>query len=171
MLTSVHLLYTIFYINNIFIFFFNIILSLLFLFSYSSSSFFFLISLPFPLSFSFSSSSFFFFLSWSNQHSITSTTTIKIHQHYRSLLTHKHLSTPPTPIHITNPHAVAAIVTVMKSPLQSMIHDHRSMIHKQRSTIKAPQAPFQLTHSHKFTKMLSSSLSLLVCPCVGVFDF
>ena len=47
------------------------------------------------------------------------------------------------------------------------------MIHKQQSTIKAPQAPFQSTHSHKFTKMLS--LSLLVCPSVGVgvgvFDF
>ena len=45
------------------------------------------------------------------------------------------------------------------------------MIHKQRSTVKAPQAPFQPTHSYKFTKMLS--LSLLVCSSVGVgvFDF
>ena len=48
--TSVHLLYTIFYINNIFIFFFNIILSTV-SFSHTSSSFFFLISLSFPLSF------------------------------------------------------------------------------------------------------------------------
>ena len=41
---SIHLLYTIFYINNIFLFFFNIILSPV-SFSYSFSSFFFLISL------------------------------------------------------------------------------------------------------------------------------
>ena len=57
-LTSVHLLYTIFYINNIFIFFFNIILSPI-SFSYSSSSFFFFLfpyfSLRFPISFSSSS--------------------------------------------------------------------------------------------------------------------
>ena len=52
--TSIHLLYIIFYINNIFIFFFLILFYLPFLFPILpllSSSFFFLISLPFPLSF------------------------------------------------------------------------------------------------------------------------
>ena len=81
-----------------------------------SSSFFCLISLSFPLSFS--SSSFFFFLSQSDQHSITSTTTIKTHKHHQSPSTHKHLSTPPASIHIIGPH----VATVMKSPLQSTIH-------------------------------------------------
>ena len=66
---------------------------------------------------------------------------------------------------------MVAMVTMMKSPLQSTIHDHRSMIHKQRFTIKAPQASFQSTHSHKFTKMLSLSLLVYLCVGVGVFDF
>ena len=68
--TSVHLLYTIFYINNIFIFFFNIILSP-FLFPIfpilpllSSSFFFFLFPYLSVISSFFSSSSFFVFLSW-----------------------------------------------------------------------------------------------------------
>ena len=136
-----------------------------------SSSFFFLISLSFPLSFS--SSSFFFFLLRSDQHSITSTTTIKTHKHHRSSSTlHQNPQAPqPSKPTSTNPHAMVAMVTMMKSPLQSTIHDHRSMIHKQRFTIKATQASFQSTHSHKFTKMLSLSLLVYLCVGVGVFDF
>ena len=53
---------------------------------------------------------------------------------------------------------------------------HRDLFQLTQTFLSPPQAPrlvlvnFQApTHSHKFTKMLS--LLLLVCPCVGVFNF
>ena len=136
MLTSVHLLYTIFYINNIFIFFCNIILSLLFLFSYSSSYFFFLISLPFPLSFSFSSSSFFFFLLLSLM--------VKSTLHHKH---HNHQNPPALPISID---PQAPIYTANTDPnhqstcsgsdsdgdeIASPIHDPWSPINDPQATI------------------------------------
>ena len=96
---SVHLLYTIFYINNIFLFFFNIILSPV-SFSYSFSSFFFLISLCRFL---------FLFLPL-----LSSSFTSPInHQnpHHRS---------PIQWLLITDSHRRS------KTPLQFTIHDHRS---------------------------------------------
>ena len=142
MLTSVHLLYTIFYINNIFIFFFNIILSLLFLFSYSSSSFFFFL---FPyLSVV---SSFFFFLFF-----LLLSLTIRSTLHHKH---HNHQNPQARPISVD---PQAPIYTTSNDPHQRstcsddngdgdeiaspLIHDHRSMIHKKRSAIKAPQVPF-----------------------------
>ena len=59
---------------------------------------------------------------------------------------------------------------------QAPIHKHRDLFYSSHKIRSSPQAPrlvpvnFQVpTHSHKFTTMLS--LFLLVCLCVGVFDF
>ena len=145
--TSVHLLYTIFYINNIFIFFFNIILSP-FLFPIfpilpllSSSFFFFLFPYLSVVS------SFFFFLFF-----------LLLSLTIRSTLHHKHHNhqNPQAPPISVDPQA--PIYTTSNDPHQRstcsddngdgdeiaspLIHDHRSMIHKKRSAIKAPQVPF-----------------------------
>ena len=133
--TSVHLLYTIFYINNIFIFFFNIILSTV-SFSYTSSSFFFLISLSFPLSFLpllFSSFSHGqnpkapeqAFHQHHNHHKhhnaspIHRSPSTQKHYHEHSINTDLRQATKPISIN-TNLHHQ------FKLPLQSTIHDHRS---------------------------------------------
>ena len=65
------------------------------------------------------------------------------------------------------------------SSIQALIHhDWNSPIHKHQSTsIDPPQAPIHHSwnlpiHKHQSaTNADPLSLSLLVCPCVGVFDF
>ena len=137
-----------------------------------SSSFFCLISLSFPLSFS--SSSFFFFLSQSDQHSITSTTTIKTHKHHQTLSTHKHLSTPPASIHIIDPHhwSTCSDSDEITSPIHNPLI-HGSTITNQWSTSYNPQSKHHKHDSSRPTTTCSQkcSLSLLVYLCVSVFDF
>ena len=139
--TSIHLLYNIFYINNIFIFFFLILFYLPFLFPIlpllSSSFFFPYLSLPFPLYFS--SSSFFFFLSRSDKH------------HHQNL---EHLSNPPISVNTlsqaqqlskpksTNPYVAATMATVMNT---SPIHWSPSALHHKHHNHQNPEGPIK-TH-------------------------
>ena len=129
-LTLVDLLYTIFYINNIFIFFFNIILSTV-SFSYTSSSFFFLISVSFPLSLLSSS-----FSHGQNPEALEQA----LHQHHNH---HKHRNA--SPIHLSpstqKHHHKHSINTDLHQPITDL-HQHRSPLLIQiTSPIHDPQSP------------------------------
>ena len=160
-----------------------------FLFFYSSFSFFF-----FLFSYLLAASSFFlllFFLSWSNQQFVTSTTTIKTKKHNQSLSTHKHLSTPLTPIQLSKSSIHMRRWQWQRwwnrlSNPRSPINDPQVTIHNQSTTSTNPWSTSIVPVNpqpqvHKNALFVSVGVSMCGCVwflidfvvwlCVGLFNF
>ena len=153
MIISIHLLYIIFYINNIFYYTFNIILSL----------FFFFLIPPLLSSFFFSFIFSFFFFLFLFLFSLTVVSTLhRKHHNYQSPQTpsistdHKHLFTLPAPIHMQLWRWWNRLSNPRSTDSQSLINDSQATIHN-LSTIPVDPQP----QVHKNALSVS----------VGVFDF